>query len=167
MSKPLTSPWTARPDGSGRWDSRIAAQHLPRDLVRPSSELKELRFPRWWWRRCRESGTRKLIIILLANVPSKVGNRANAQRNLIVDHLQHSEFNIVDKVYRTALSPLETLHWFCVCMIAQLRAHCSKRLLIGLPDGPYFTANSAEAGKRPVFWKSVPEAGIVKINNLP
>ena len=32
--------WTARPDGYGRWDSRIAAQHLPQGLVRPSSGLK-------------------------------------------------------------------------------------------------------------------------------
>jgi len=31
----------------------------------------------------------------------------------------------------------------------------------------YFTANLAEAGKRPVSRKSVSEAGIVKINNLP
>ena len=27
---------TARPGGSGRWGNRMAAQHLPRDLVRPS-----------------------------------------------------------------------------------------------------------------------------------
>jgi len=33
--------------------------------------------------------------------------------------------------------------------------------------GRYFTATLAEAGKRLVFWKSVPEAGIFKINNLP
>jgi len=32
--------------------------------------------------------------------------------------------------------------------------------------GRYFTANLAEAGKRPAFWKSVPKAGILKINNL-
>ena len=32
--------------------------------------------------------------------------------------------------------------------------------------GPYFTANLAEAGKKPVFPKPVPEAGILKINNL-
>ena len=37
LSNPSTSPWTARPDGSGRWDNRMAAQHLTRDLVRPSS----------------------------------------------------------------------------------------------------------------------------------
>jgi len=28
MSNPLTSPWTARPDCSGRWDNRLVAQHL-------------------------------------------------------------------------------------------------------------------------------------------
>ena len=39
MSNPSTSLWTAWPDGSGRWDNRMAAQHLPRDLVRPSSGL--------------------------------------------------------------------------------------------------------------------------------
>jgi len=37
MSNPPTSPWTAPPDGFGRWDNRMAAQHLPQDLVRPSS----------------------------------------------------------------------------------------------------------------------------------
>jgi len=37
----------------------------------------------------------------------------------------------------------------------------------GMLDGRYFTANLAEAGKRPVFWKSVPEAGMLKINELP
>ena len=37
MSNPSTSPWTAWPDGLGRWDNRMAAHHLPRDLVRPSS----------------------------------------------------------------------------------------------------------------------------------
>jgi len=31
----------------------------------------------------------------------------------------------------------------------------------------YFTANLADAGERPVFLKSVSEAGIVKIDNLP
>jgi len=35
---PLTSPWSAWHDGSGRLDNRIAAQHLPRVLVRPSCE---------------------------------------------------------------------------------------------------------------------------------
>ena len=30
----------------------------------------------------------------------------------------------------------------------------------------YFTANLAEAGTKSVFWKSVPEAGILKINAL-
>jgi len=39
MSNPSTSPWTAWPDGSGRWDNRMVSQHLPRDLVRPSSGL--------------------------------------------------------------------------------------------------------------------------------
>ena len=42
MSNPSTSTWTARPDVSGRWDNWMDAQHLPRDLVRPSSGLKEL-----------------------------------------------------------------------------------------------------------------------------
>jgi len=39
MSNPSTSPWTTWPDGSGRWDNRMASEHLPRDLVRPSSGL--------------------------------------------------------------------------------------------------------------------------------
>ena len=34
MSSPSTSPWTARPDDSGWWCNRLAAQHLPRNLVR-------------------------------------------------------------------------------------------------------------------------------------
>jgi len=31
----------------------------------------------------------------------------------------------------------------------------------------YFIANLVEVGKKPVFWKSMPKAGILKINNLP
>ena len=42
MSKPSTSSWTARPDGSEWWDKRMASQYLPRDLVLSSSGLKEL-----------------------------------------------------------------------------------------------------------------------------
>ena len=42
MSNPSISSWTAWPDGSGRWDNRVAAQHLPWDLVRPSRGCKEL-----------------------------------------------------------------------------------------------------------------------------
>ena len=37
LSTPSTSAWTAWPDGSGRWENWMAAQHLSRDLVRPSS----------------------------------------------------------------------------------------------------------------------------------
>jgi len=33
-------PRTTQTDGSGWWDNRMAAQHLSRDLVRPSSGLK-------------------------------------------------------------------------------------------------------------------------------
>ena len=40
MSNPSTSSRTARPDGSGRRNNRMAAQHLPRDLARPSNSLK-------------------------------------------------------------------------------------------------------------------------------
>ena len=39
MSNPSTFPWTAWPDGSGRWDNRMTSQHLPRDPVRPSSSF--------------------------------------------------------------------------------------------------------------------------------
>ena len=42
MSNPSTSLWTAWPDGPGWWNNRMAAQHLPRDLVRSSSRLQEL-----------------------------------------------------------------------------------------------------------------------------
>ena len=37
MSNLSTFPWTARPDSFGRWENGMSAQHLPRDLVRPSS----------------------------------------------------------------------------------------------------------------------------------
>jgi len=37
-----SSSWTARPDGSGRWNNRMAGQHLPRDLVRPISGQQQL-----------------------------------------------------------------------------------------------------------------------------
>ena len=52
MSNPPTSPWIAWPDGSGRWDNRMAAEHLPRDLVRPSSGSNN-------WRK------RRILVILL------------------------------------------------------------------------------------------------------
>jgi len=42
LSNTSTSPWTAWHDGSGWWENRLAGEHLPRDLVRPSSGLKEL-----------------------------------------------------------------------------------------------------------------------------
>ena len=47
ISNPSISPWIAlaglaSPDGSGWWDNRLAAQHLSRYLVQPSSGLKEL-----------------------------------------------------------------------------------------------------------------------------
>ena len=37
MSNPSTSPWTARPEGSGQWDNWTAAHHLPQNLAWPSS----------------------------------------------------------------------------------------------------------------------------------
>ena len=40
MPNPSTSPRTARPDGSERWDNRLAAQHLPRNRAWPSSGQK-------------------------------------------------------------------------------------------------------------------------------
>ena len=49
VSNPSTSPWTAWPDGAGRRDNWMAAQHLPRDLVRPSSGFNNSfkRSPLW------------------------------------------------------------------------------------------------------------------------
>jgi len=47
----------------------------------------------------------------------------------------------------------------------QFRSHVDCRH-IGLPEGRYVTASLAEACERPVFWKSVPEAGSLKINYL-
>ena len=43
MSNPSTSPWTAWHDGSGWWDNWMAAQHLPRDLLWPSSRQQKTR----------------------------------------------------------------------------------------------------------------------------
>jgi len=40
MSNTSTSAWIAQPDGSGWWDNQMATQHLPRDLVQPSSGYK-------------------------------------------------------------------------------------------------------------------------------
>jgi len=51
----------------------------------------------------------------------------------------------------------------------QYKIPCFNLLLyaiVGLPDGRYFTANWADAGTRLVFWKSVSEAGILKIDSL-
>jgi len=44
-----------------------------------------------------------------------------AQRNLILAHFQQSKFNTVH-THRIALSSLGTLHWLCVCVVAQLHA---------------------------------------------
>ena len=41
MSNPTTSSWTAWPKGSGRWHSRMAAQHLPRDLMNAAKQWLE------------------------------------------------------------------------------------------------------------------------------
>jgi len=54
-----------------------------------------------------------------------------AQWNLILAHLQHSEF-ITIHTYRIALLMLGTLHFLCVCMVVQLhafRAQHNKHLL--------------------------------------
>jgi len=45
-----------------------------------------------------------------------------------------------------------------------LTARVARWLVFHRP-GRYFTANIAEAGKKLVFYKSVPEAGNLKINN--
>jgi len=34
-------------------------------------------------------------------------------------------------------------------------------------DDQYFIANLVEVGNKPVFWKSMPKAGTLKVNNLP
>ena len=48
LTNTSTSSWTAWSDGSGRWVYRMAAQHLPRDRVRPSSGYKN--WPKRWRR---------------------------------------------------------------------------------------------------------------------
>jgi len=42
LSNPSASLWNAWPDGPGWRNNRMAAQHLSRDLLRPSSGLQEL-----------------------------------------------------------------------------------------------------------------------------
>jgi len=66
-------------------------------------------------------------MLIVSSVPSKVRMRSAArqfaQYYLILVHFQHS------KLKRIAL---ETLHWLCVCMVAQsdaFRAQQNKRLL--------------------------------------
>ena len=53
LSNPSTSSWTAWPDGSGRWYNRMAAQHLPLDLVRPNSGQKN------WLKRMGDSHSQR------------------------------------------------------------------------------------------------------------
>jgi len=48
LSNPSTFPWSTRPDGSGWRNNRMAAQHLPWDLVLLSSGLKELTQTMWY-----------------------------------------------------------------------------------------------------------------------
>jgi len=40
LSNPSTPPRTTRPDGFGRWDNRMAAQHLPRYLGGPAVDKR-------------------------------------------------------------------------------------------------------------------------------
>jgi len=54
VSNPSTS-WTAWPDSCGRWDNRMAAQHLPRDLVQFSSGLKK------WLKRRKRIGLQTTV----------------------------------------------------------------------------------------------------------
>ena len=51
--------------------------------------------------------------------------------------------------------------------ISHINLHIDLRLPVFHRPGRYFTASSTEAGERPVFWKLLPEAGILKINILP
>ena len=54
VSNPSTS-WTAWLDSCGRWDNRMAAQHLPRDLVQFSSGLKK------WLKRRKRIGLQTTV----------------------------------------------------------------------------------------------------------
>jgi len=55
---------------------------------------------------------------------------------------------------------------FYFCHYLRTSWHRGFDVFLGLPDDRYFTAKLAEAGKRPVFRKSVPQADVLKINNL-
>jgi len=57
-----------------------------------------------------------------AQLRSTSTTRPFRQWNLILAHLQLSEFDIV-YIYGTAILTLKTFHWLCVCMDAQLYAH--------------------------------------------
>ena len=48
MPSPSISSWIARPDGCGRCDKRMAAQHLPWGLVRPISGQQQLALTTKW-----------------------------------------------------------------------------------------------------------------------
>ena len=60
MSNRSTSPWTVWPEYSGRWDNRMAAQHLPGDsaakqwLEEPSQNKKNLCVPGFVWKLSRQ-----------------------------------------------------------------------------------------------------------------
>jgi len=60
------------------------------------------------------------------------------------------------------LSTRCAFHWWS--------AQCATRRVARWPvfhwPGRYFTVDLAEAGRKPVFWKSVPEAGILKMKSL-
>ena len=63
-----SNPWTAWPNGSGWWSNRMAAQHLPRDLVRPiAADMDSLN----WWRRSSPMPTRLSFSFLLQQTASK------------------------------------------------------------------------------------------------
>jgi len=58
---------------------------------------------------------------------------------------------------------------FKILLAESYLLHMSRVVWLPVFDRPYryFTANLAEARKRPVFWKAVCEAGIVKRKHLP
>jgi len=125
MSNPSISPWTAWPDGSGRWDNWMAAQHLPIDLVRPSSGFNNS------LKRKRSMDAK--FLNLTFPVFEKKLRRPMTSHSIFQQSLQYHELSRMwrDKVYRRTRFPTPRQVW-SKKFIAVGWINCTNKCLTGL-----------------------------------
>jgi len=106
MSNPSTSPWTAWLDGSRRWDNRLAAQHLSRDLLRPrirskyeerfalnTTSLKQMKQNKlWYWPKLSTIDGNKMLQVCIKIVWGFRGKvQITTKEEMKESHLIHLE----------------------------------------------------------------------------